>query len=101
MRSLFESEKRPNERPFFYKPKLISMSIPNKRRRKKDAPSSKVLALPLLHRRVQFEVVQILEVEPLVLAVQLYRALFTALNDSIDVFVDEDPDGNGDELAKR
>jgi len=52
-------------------------------------PWPEVFAFPLLHGRIRLEVVEVLEVEPLVFAVQLYRPFFTTGNDGIDVVVDD------------
>ena len=51
-------------------------------------PWSEVLAFPLLHGGFGFEVAQIFEGETFVLAVQLLRALFAAMDDRVDVVVD-------------
>ena len=59
------------------------------KRKSHTHPRPEVLALPLLHRRIRLEVVEVLEVEPLVFAVQLYRPFFTTGNDGVDIFVDD------------
>ena len=49
---------------------------------------SEILAFPLLHRRVPLEVIEVLEVEPLVLAVRFDGSFFAASDDSVNVIVD-------------
>jgi hypothetical protein len=50
-----------------------------------------VCAIPLLNHSVQFEVVEIVQVQALVLAIQLNHALL-ALDDGVDVVVDHQTD---------
>ena len=59
-------------------------------KRSMDAYSrSEIFTVPLLHRCLRFEVAQVLEGESFIFAVQLVCALFTTLDNSIDIVVDE------------
>ena len=55
---------------------------------KRLAVPAEVLALPLLDGRLGFEVGEVLERKAFVLAVQLLRAFFAAMDDRVDVVVD-------------
>lgn len=54
-------------------------------------PGPEVLALPLLHRGFRFEIAEIFEIQPLILAVQLDCPLLSSLNDRVNIVVDEQP----------
>lgn len=52
---------------------------------------SEIFSLPLLNRSFRLEVAKILEVESLVLAIEFDSALLSALDDGVDVVVDQEP----------
>jgi hypothetical protein len=57
-------------------------------------PWSEVLAFPLLYGGIGLEIVQILKVKAFILAVEFCCTFLAALNNSIDVVVDEESDQN-------
>lgn len=55
-------------------------------------PWSEVLAFPLLHGSIGFEIIQVLEIKALIFAVELCRTFLTALDNGINVIIDDKSD---------
>jgi hypothetical protein len=51
-----------------------------------------VFAFPLLHSRIGLEVIEVLKIEAFILAVEFCRTFLSALDNSINVVVDEESD---------